>query len=635
MKSVLALMVLTMAAVQSVLAQIPENVRAKGIDLPYFNGTNLQAYFSADTAELMPGGKILAGNFEMISYGKEGTNDIQMIVRSPKCIFDSAQRQAWSTGRLEVVMAGTNYVLEGDGFFCRQSKSNALLVVSNNVHTIVARPAATNAVKGPSLDIVADQFKVDQQTADNEDKFKAIYTGNVRVQDPDFTSTCGRLLIDMPHGTNKIERIIAEQDVVIVQRTNQGRLTAERAIYSNKDGQELITLSGNPSWRDAQTEGRAELFIIDRTNQTLIARGKAYVKVPNTAVGSLSIIGPETNKVSPGTNQFIEVSAENLKVEMPTKTRPVQSIFADTNVRIVTSDGGVAKADQVRFEGDRGLLTLIGNASYKGPQLEARGETLTLDRTNRTFKARTGAMLRMLIPSSKEAPTKTNQWMEIVCDSFDANTNGAQFRQKVQASLIDGDAPAHLYCETLDIGLQSGQLATVLARGRVYFDQPPSPTAAITNAVRKTLMCEQFTLNRAPLTGRIRELTAENDVIMTEESQGGAGYTNMLAAESVNVSYFENTNAVKTMVAEKNVRLSHGRNLATGQRAVYNAEQDIFELTGNPTAIVDRPGGEPLSITESTMITYHPKTGKVGLKGFNTSLPLGTSPVKKDGPRPK
>src|SRR5688572_24492000 len=92
----LGCVLLLLAAVSTGHAQVPQNISAKGINLPYFEGNNPKALFLAETADPIPGGFIAATDFRMYLFGKGGTNDVELIVQTPKCTFDYSTKRVWS-----------------------------------------------------------------------------------------------------------------------------------------------------------------------------------------------------------------------------------------------------------------------------------------------------------------------------------------------------------------------------------------------------------------------------------------------------------------------------------------------------------------------------------------------------------
>src|SRR5688500_14106036 len=73
----------------SVIAQVPQNVTAREINVPYFEGTQLKAFFTGKDAKPITGGKgeLLVSDFQMTWFGKT-TNEIERVGKAPQCFFN-------------------------------------------------------------------------------------------------------------------------------------------------------------------------------------------------------------------------------------------------------------------------------------------------------------------------------------------------------------------------------------------------------------------------------------------------------------------------------------------------------------------------------------------------------------------
>jgi len=427
-----ALLALSSGTVQG---QVPQNVTAKGFSAPYREGTQLKAFFSGDEAKPITGGKgeLLVKNFEMKWFGKT-TNDVELIGRAPECFFNINDKTAWGTNRIEVFSGTTNFFIEGIGFRCRQTKSNAVLTISNQVHTILLRDKSkTNSAAEPPLEIVSEHFQFVSET--HEDKAEtriATYTDAVRVEDPDILMTSGLLTVDLPSGTNRVRNIVAERDVTIVSKRDKTQATGDRATYLRQE-EEIITLHGSPGWKDAQSEGKADVLVFNKTRKTVRAESKAAVKFPRGTFADAGLFGGGQTNVVAGTNQFVEVMSELLVIGLPTTNRTARSLVASTNVVILSpADQSRATADNAEFFEEQGLLRLNGAAEWKTDKMHARGDSIWLNRSNRVFGARSRgpmpAYLRLLDNTAGKAKPGTNEFIEITCNNYEVNTNVALFQ---------------------------------------------------------------------------------------------------------------------------------------------------------------------------------------------------------------
>ncbi len=95
--------------------------------------TQIKTLLEGDKAFLQSGGLIVLTGVKVRTFGTNGA--AEMIALAPHCIFDSGGRMVSSTGFLQVQSADGKFLLEGEGFTLGQT--NALLILSNRVHTVV------------------------------------------------------------------------------------------------------------------------------------------------------------------------------------------------------------------------------------------------------------------------------------------------------------------------------------------------------------------------------------------------------------------------------------------------------------------------------------------------------------------
>lgn len=105
---------------------------------------------------------------------------------------------------------------------------------------------STNIVLRPATTIRSQSGTFDMKTS------TMIYTGNVRVDDPQMKLTCDVLTIKIPEHKHP-DSIVAEHNVVIDAVDNDGKpihATSDKAIYTykveNSMTNEIVKLIGNP-----------------------------------------------------------------------------------------------------------------------------------------------------------------------------------------------------------------------------------------------------------------------------------------------------------------------------------------------------------------------------------------------------
>lgn len=606
------------------LAQIPQNVSARQINLPVYEGTNISALFSGDAEPITGGrGELLLKDFEMKKF-RRTTNEIEFFIKAAEafCFFTPEEKRVWSARRLQVHDGQTNYFIEGEGFLSVLDKTNATLTISNRVHTLLQRAPTNRPAAIPPLKITSDHFYFVSETKTNSPQRTATYTGRVRVDDPEIGLTCAKLTLELPTGTNRVRQIEAEQDVVILSQADQSRAYGQRAVYLHEDGHDFVRLLGQPVWRDAQNEGRADSFLFDRTRRMVLANGHAHLKLPRAALASGGLFHGTTNAVT--TNQFVEIASDHFGIQL--STNRTRSLLAQKNVVITSAaDHMRATAEQAFFDEASGQLQLTGQAEWQTEQFTAQAEALQLDRTNQVFTAEGNARFYLLSQNEKSSAGATNQFVEIFCDRYEVKTNLAQFRGQVRAHFQQGNTPGELRCQALDVYLAQREVEQLTARGAVHFRQR---TESRTNTVQKDITSEALTVRRSPVTQLTSSIVAETNVVMLETEKSAAEEKiRKLSADLVTTRFSSTTNQLESLVAERHVEIQQGENRAFGGKAVYrmNQGQETFELTENPRLVTRR--GEGLMQSEGKTLIFDRATGKVRWVGLRSAAQLPVEPA--------
>jgi len=109
------------------------NFKAPLENHPSPNEAQVKTLLEGDKARLQTGGFILVSSAKVKTFSTNGT--LELVALAPECLLDSEARSVASTGRLQVQTADGKFFLEGEGFFLGQSNAN--LVISNRVHTVI------------------------------------------------------------------------------------------------------------------------------------------------------------------------------------------------------------------------------------------------------------------------------------------------------------------------------------------------------------------------------------------------------------------------------------------------------------------------------------------------------------------
>ena len=107
-------------------------------DAPY--ETQIKSLLEGAEAEPQPGGLILIRGLKWQTFATNG--EVQMIVRSPQCVFDTKLRCVRSDGHLEAQSGDGRFYFEGQGFLLQLTNQN--LIISNRVINVIRNESKTD-----------------------------------------------------------------------------------------------------------------------------------------------------------------------------------------------------------------------------------------------------------------------------------------------------------------------------------------------------------------------------------------------------------------------------------------------------------------------------------------------------------
>lgn len=275
-----------------------------------------------------------------------------------------------------------------------------------------ATPTNAAAPKRPPMEIRADDL---DYRADS-----AVFRGFVRVSDGQGGMlTCGVLTNKFSGPNGKLVEAIAQDSVELKQGKTGAK--ASRAWYQATN--ELVILTGNPTWTMEIGDGRSETLTIDPKSRQMFAEGNVAVKLHNIATNALDFALPmataRTNSTAgkdfdleifagllrykPGSAIFLkgvrvtspqesdqELTCEVLAAFFADQTNKLDELVAEDNVTIRQGRLHASGQKAVYFV-PRGLVELRSDARTGSPRLEVDGQIyaadlLILDRSNRTFR---------------------------------------------------------------------------------------------------------------------------------------------------------------------------------------------------------------------------------------------------------
>lgn len=671
--------VVGMAVVWSCALAFGQGFQGEGIKVPIYyqphelgkGQTNrLKLLITSKTAERQPNSIYRMVGMHLEHY--DGFGRTNLVASSPECFYNHAQKTVSSAASLSVNADNGLLYLEGVGFF--GNFTNMTLNLSNTVETRIrediAAQARTNKSRAGSLSeglakgrtnaVVATTNaapNTNYVTIISDRMFFAqtsntvTYLDNVRVNATQFEMACEEL-----HGKRStngaLESIIAQQNVVLFNKSDGSSFTGDHGIYEIREGRETVLLSGSRArWQDELREALAKRFWFDLKEQRFRAEEGAYIKLTRVSLEGQGLFSqqsaptnaPARTNAPRATNVVsgdLEIMAELLEVQLATTNHPGRTVRAATNVVIVsTADKSRATANEARLAEATGILELNGNAFWQTGERVVSGSTLFLDRTNRIFAVNENAYIRLpmaelgkqtlmspFLSARTNAAATTNvvaatnapQYLELWCDNFDYRGSLLTFRENVRSRFWEGtNAVGALNCGWLALRFNSNQVESATAKQKVHIDQfPYTSTNGMT--VSKKVDCEGLTL-LLTTNGWIKRVIAETDVVavQVEQSTTNAPLTSSLRGQMVIGEFFTHTNQLRELVAVRDVQLSHENHKAFGQRAVYDLTKGTVELTGNPTA--EFPDGAFAGkITEAESLLYD-----VVQKRFTVTKPRG------------
>ena len=543
----------------------------------------------------------------------DGTTNL--VATAPDCIVDYKRSAAYSASRLEVQTANGQLRVEGQGFFYLQTNAN--LTISNEVQTTVDRNLIRSTNNAPGLPFIANtngppgrhqQLKIfsDHFLLESASNL-VIYSGHVRVDDPQMDLICEALTIRRaPNGS--LENVLAEQNVFLTNKLDRSWASGERAHWQDVDG---------------QRQSKAGTFIFDRRANTLMAEHQPSIRLPHSTLNQpdwlLNAQAPALPRSGP-TNGYVEITAEQMTIQLPGTNQPSRRLTADNQVLIVSpADHSSARSDQAVYDEGAATLQLAGHAVWESDQRLVKGERLVMDRTNQVFSVQGNAYLKMPLSSIGRSPVSagltkptTMEMVEVFSDHFVYEPSALRFYEQVRANYLEDQAlRGWLTCAYLGLGLVSNRLENVSAERNVTAEQLPFGTNQA-RQIDKKLNCESLNI-RFYTNGLLETVLAQTNVFarQTETPRGRTfSIKTELRAERAWFSFSQTTNQLREFVAETNVSILQEARSAHGARAVYTASNDLVKLSGNPTA--ETPLGR---ITEAEVLIWDHAHNSLKAKG--------------------
>lgn len=391
---------------------------------------------------------------------------VEIVATAPRCVFNRELNTVNSDGALRVQSGDRKYLLEGRGFLL--DLTNSLLWITNDAHTssmegLPLSPGGTLSVQaneasgqGP-LDVFSDTLFYDRHAG------IAWYRGNVRVVSTNLHMTADSLKLDLESDTNSLKTVHVNGHVVIDYGATHA--LGEQAIYDAAT--DTMKLTGNPSWRMGERNGRGDELVLEGMNGSFRVNGRGFLELPTGSNPTNFFAGPDANAGGNSTNGLLQISCDsyeirtnagiitaifhdqvqavkltngvpagniscNLLTVRATASNQVQETVAEQNV-VVERNDGVIRAEKAVFSGT--VVEFTGNPTWKSDQREGSGDRLTvnteknemqmLGRGKVKLPAGESGIAGLATGSTNSAAAGTNQFVEISSDSYTlAQTSG-------------------------------------------------------------------------------------------------------------------------------------------------------------------------------------------------------------------
>jgi lipopolysaccharide export system protein LptA len=243
----------------------------------------------------------------------------------------------------------------------------------------------------------------------------AVFRGSVQISDArGGTLTCGILTNIFAGPEGKLVELVADQNVEFKQNATMAR--GDRAIYRVAD--QIVTLTGNPTWKIDQGEGKADVLIISTTNRTIRAERNVTMKLFNQTVSSLDLSFSKSQSSTNSQTQAsrdIEISADELhfksgsaiflnsvrlsdaqNAERELTCEVLAAFFVDPDnkldqivaeEKVFIRQGGLqGSGNKVVYWVAKGFMELSGNPQVSTPSRKFKADKFIMDRANDTFR---------------------------------------------------------------------------------------------------------------------------------------------------------------------------------------------------------------------------------------------------------
>jgi lipopolysaccharide export system protein LptA len=597
-------------------AQVLEGTAKKGVHAQYNQKTGKPEWVATYlSASQFAGDTELIEGLQLVLFDSEGRSNL--VVATPQCLFDLRTKVVSSTNALQARSVSGELSLEGEGFECRLADDH--LVVSNRVHAVIHKewlnaPAQTNAPTAARLGSPSAQTNSPGSPAQLlhifSDRLRyqtnlVLFENNVHADDPQGRLRAGLLTVEFTEPDRRFGNIFAEHNVVIESEGLQA--TGERANYLASNN--IVELSGDPTWRLGAYDGRAEKLIVNRLTRQFHAARNVEMLLPASALGtngfSWTERSPPTNSVA-ANSQPIKVNADdfdfrpdatdtnlniavlrgqvrvaaekgNLSCELITiksstgLNRP-ESVVAERHLVMEQGDNRVT-GEKAVYTATNGMMEVTGAPAWRMGQREGTAAVLAFDMQHRVYRASRDVQMRFPAGSFGSAPwlsPKSAARAGPVAESIGDRTDRAATTSLIATNRTG--TPVGISSDEFEFAPDGADTNRNIATfgGHVL----------VTDPGRMKLSCERLTGTMPADANMMERVVAERRVeLEIHESQrdGWArGDKAVYTASNGEVVVTGDDGVAMTF------RDSKIEGKGKGSAAVYAGETDVMELTGNP-----------------------------------------------------
>jgi lipopolysaccharide export system protein LptA len=599
-------------------AQVLEGTAKRGVHAQYNQKSGkpewLASYLSATQ---IAGDTELIEGLQLVLFTPEGQSNL--VVTTPACVFDLRSKVVSSTNALQARSVSGELSLTGEGFECRLADEN--LIVSNRVHAAIRKDwlnASSRTNRLSAARVVTPTLRTNDSGDPEQllhifsDRLRyqtnlALFESNVRADDPQGRLTAGQLTVELTGPDQRLGNIYAEHNVVI---DSEGlHATGERANYRVTNN--MVELSGNPTWRLREYDGRADELSVNRSTREFHAGRNVEMLLPAGALGTNGFVWAEPSPATPAASskkQPVKVNADDFDFRPDTTDTNLNIAVLRGQVRVAAEQGKLScelmtiksSARQNRTEsvvaerqlvmeqgtnrvtGEKAVYTaaddtmeVTGAPAWKMGEREGTAKLLAFDLKNRAYRA--SRDVRMKFPAGSfgsspwllpKATGRTNASL-VAKQTGDGPTGAAADTQSVTNRPLQ---PIEISADEFEFAPDSANTNRNVAE---YWGH-----VQVTDPGQMRLTCERLAGTTLAGSSQMEIVVAEQGVdLEIHESNREGRVCGDKAVYTASNGEVVVTDGDRVKIAFRDPRIE---GQAEGSAAIYASEPDVMELTGNP-----------------------------------------------------